>query len=63
MDWQQIVALAVVLATAGIMLGRLRRGRGSAGACHCGGDSDRSRVSVTYRARKGERPQIIVKGR
>ena len=63
MDWQQIVALTVVLATAGLMAGRLLRGRGSAGACHCGVDSDRPRASVTYRARKGERPEIIVKGR
>jgi hypothetical protein len=66
MDWQQLVSLAIVGA-AGILVlrGRLRRGRMDLGrdtACGCCAASHEvSPSSVVFRARKGKRPQVIVK--
>jgi len=65
-DWQQIVSLMVVAATAGALLwSRFRRRKFSfARDTHCGcstaGPSS-AKVSIVFRARKGERPRIVLK--
>jgi hypothetical protein len=66
MDWQQAVSLLIIAATAGMFLwGRVRRRRFSLERdTHCGcasPDGPASKSSIVFRARKGERPQIIVK--
>ena len=67
MDWQQAAALGIVAATAGaFVLGRLRRRRFDFGRdTHCGCSSPSSgpasKSSVIFRARRGERPEIIIK--
>ena len=66
MDWQQIVSLLIVAATAGAFLrARLRANRNKLErATHCGCSSrgqSASPGSIVFHARKGERPQIIVK--
>ena len=66
MDWQQIIALAIVAVTAGLMAWfrfrprRLGRGHGACCGCSSGADSV-PRETVVFHARKGERPQIIVR--
>jgi len=67
-DWQQIVSLMVVAATAVALLGsRLRRRRFSfARDTHCGcSTAGRSPAqgAIVFRARKGERPQIVLKAK
>jgi len=66
MDWQQAVSLLIVAATAGLFLwARFRRRKFSlerdthCGCASAGGPASKS--SIVFRARKGERPQIIVK--
>jgi len=65
-DWQQIVSLIVVAATAGALLwSRFRRRKFSfARDTHCGcstaGQSS-AQGSILFRARKGQRPQIVLK--
>ena len=66
MDWQQVVTLLIVVLTAGLfILARFRRRRSKTGcgsACGCAGAaSETPKISVTYKARKGERPQIITR--
>ncbi|HAV63594.1 MAG TPA: hypothetical protein DCY13_14665 [Verrucomicrobiales bacterium] len=65
MDWQEIVALAVVVLTVALFVRaavRHRRRRGIEGSCHCaGGASGGLPVSTVLRGRKGERPQLVVK--
>ena len=66
MDWQQIIALAIVAVTAGLMAWfrfRPRRWGHSHGAClGCSSMAGSvGRETVVLRARKGERPQIIVR--
>jgi hypothetical protein len=66
MDWQQAAALLIVAGTAALLLrGRLRRQRFSlARDTHCGcagGNPGGPQGSILYHARKGERPQVIVK--
>jgi len=66
MDWQQAVSLLIVAATAGLFLwARFRRRKFSLERdTHCGCASPggpASKGSIVFRARKGERPQIIVK--
>jgi hypothetical protein len=67
-DWQQIVSLAIV-ATAAAMLaaGKLRRPKFSfARVTHCGCSAVHQTSpgnSIIFRARKGERPQVVVKMR
>ena len=68
MDWQQAVSLLIIAATAGLfLLGRFRRRKFSLERdTHCGcasPDGPVSKSSIVFRARKGERPQIIVKSR
>lgn len=65
MDWQQIVALAIVGIAAFLLVRSQLRPRGhclsKAGPCGCSATGPAPKGSITYRARKGERPQVIVK--
>jgi hypothetical protein len=66
MDWQQAVSLLIIAVTAGLfILERFRRRKFSLGRdTHCGCASPAgaaSKSSIVFRARKGERPQIIVR--
>jgi hypothetical protein len=68
MDWQQLVSLIVVASAAVLLLGsRFRRRKFSFERdTHCGcaaiqGSSLQS--SIIFRARKGERPEVLVKMR
>ena len=68
MDWQQLVSLVVVASAAVLLLGsKFRRRKFSfARDTHCGcaanqGSSPQS--SIIFRARKGERAQVLVKMR
>jgi hypothetical protein len=65
-DWQQTISLLIVAATAGIFLrARFRRRKFRFDRdTHCGCASPGQsgpQGSIVFRARKGERPQIIVK--
>jgi hypothetical protein len=65
-NWQQLVSLTVVGITAGIMVYRRVRPRkfALARATHCGCSSaGRSNPAntVVFRARRGERPQVLFK--
>jgi len=66
MDWQQAVSLFIVAITAGVFLrARLHRRKFKFQQdTHCGCSSPggaASQNSIVFHARKGERPQIIVK--
>jgi hypothetical protein len=66
MNWQQTVSLGIVGATAANLLwNRVRRRKFSlARDTHCGCASVRQPApqgSIIYRARKGERSQVLVK--
>jgi hypothetical protein len=66
MNWQQVAALGIVGLTAAIFLfskfSRRKAGSGCGAGCGCSASSAApSRESVVFHARKGERPQIIVK--
>ncbi|HZM03276.1 MAG TPA: hypothetical protein VFC44_09645 [Candidatus Saccharimonadales bacterium] len=64
MDWQKIVSLSIVAATAGLFArAKLRRRKFSfARDTHCGCASPSgSKASIVFHARKGQRPQIRVK--
>jgi len=67
MDWQQIVALIIVAVTGALFVrARLRRRKAKFpcdSGCGCSSSSPAPGPSVTYHARKGERPEIIVKMR
>ncbi len=68
MDWQQLVSLMIVAAAAGLLLaGRLRRRRFSFHRdtpCGCAaGGASAPQGSIVFRARKGERPEVLVKMR
>jgi len=68
MDWQQWASLSIVAAAAILLAGSMFRSRkkpGRGGSCVCpGAGSDFPRQnSIVYRARKGERPEIVVKWR
>ncbi|PYJ07314.1 MAG: hypothetical protein DME25_04140 [Verrucomicrobia bacterium] len=68
MDWQQLVSLVIVAAAVGLLVGsKLRRRRFSFERdTHCGcaaaGPATRQN-SIVFRARKGERPEVLVKMR
>jgi hypothetical protein len=64
MDWQKIASLVIVAVTAGTFLwAKLRKRKFSfEHDTHCGcGSSAGSKNSIIFHARKGQRPQIIVK--
>jgi hypothetical protein len=66
MNWQQAVSLAIVASVAGLFLrGRFRRRKFSFERdTHCGcsasGQSE-TKSSIIFHARKGERPEVVVK--
>lgn len=64
MDWQQLVALAIVAIAAALLLWRWLRPRkpfsGRAGTC-CGAPASPTQGSIVFHARKGERRKIIIK--
>ncbi len=66
MDWQQLVSLFIVAAV-GVLLvwGKFRRRRlGLHRQTHCGcavaGLGAASQGSILFRARKGQRPEVVV---
>ena len=67
MNWQQLVSLTIVGVAAVLLLSsRFRRRKFSFERdthCGCGGSGREagSQPSVIYRARKGERPQIVIR--
>jgi hypothetical protein len=66
MDWQQLTALAIVVITAAIFIWqRFRRRKFSfEHSTHCGcsaAGQTPPRGSIIFRARKGERPEVVVK--
>jgi hypothetical protein len=68
MDWQQLVSLVIVAATAGLLLARgLRRRKFSFGRdthCGCAGaNAGGTQGSILFHARKGQRPEVVVKMR
>lgn len=67
MDWQELAALTIVVLTAATFLwSRFRRRRFSferhtGCGCSAGGGQNASGQSIIFHARKGERPQVLVK--
>jgi hypothetical protein len=65
MAWQEFAALSIVALTAAVFAWRLVRPRRLGGnkglACSCAGASAGSMPSMVFKARKGERVQILVK--
>jgi hypothetical protein len=67
MDWQEVTALVIVGATTGAFVwGRIRRRYRRFSLerdthCGCSKGEPASAASVIYRARKGERPEIVVR--
>jgi hypothetical protein len=66
MDWQQLVSLTIVSAAAVLLLRARFRPRKLSfqRATHCGGCShgvSAPQHSIIFRARKGERPQVLIK--
>ena len=68
MDWQQLLSLCIV-AAAGVLLvgGKFRRGKFNlVRDTHCGcsaGNQSGPQGSIVFRARKGQRPEVLVKMR
>ena len=64
-DWQQVLSLCIVALAAGALLwGRVRRRKFSFQRdTHCGCSTDHAptRSAVIFHARKGARPQVVVK--
>lgn len=65
-DWQQIVALAIVAVTAALLVwSRVRRRRFKFGRdTHCGCSAPGAtapKSSIIFHGRKGETPRVIVK--
>jgi hypothetical protein len=66
MDWQAMGSLLIVAATAGLLLwSKFRRRKFSFQRdTHCGCSaipSSAPQSSIVFRARKGERPEVLVK--
>lgn len=65
MDWQQISALVIVATAAvGLAWGQFRRRRASSGCdahCGCASRATGNPEKMIFRARKGERSQVVVK--
>jgi len=68
MDWQQWVSLMIVAGAAGLMAwSKFHRPKFSfARDTHCGCSANHASTgqnSIVFRARKGERPEVLVKRR
>jgi hypothetical protein len=68
MDWQQLVSLTIVSASAVLLLRAKFRPRKFSFQrdSHCGGCSHANTApqhTIIFRARKGERPQVVIKPR
>ncbi|HWX22715.1 MAG TPA: hypothetical protein VN578_22660 [Candidatus Binatia bacterium] len=68
MDWQQLVSLMLVAAAAALLLaGKLRRRRFQFQRdthCGCGSVAQSApQNTIIFRARKGQRPEVLVKMR
>jgi hypothetical protein len=66
MDWQQLLALLIVASTAGLFLwSKLRRQKFSFEKdTHCGCSAGKQigpTQTIQFKARKGERPSIVVR--
>ncbi len=66
MDWQQLTALAIVGIAAFLLIRSRLRPRGHClskdNPCGCSaGNAPAPKGSIVFRARKGQRPQVIVK--
>lgn len=66
-DWQTVVSLLLVAAAAiGLLWGRFRKRKKHFhrdSPCGCVSEPSNPQQSIIFRARKGERPQIIVKNK
>jgi hypothetical protein len=67
-DWQQLIALLIVAGTVSVLVLRAvkRRRRGgvgqcAGGGCGCGGATGEDKPRIIFHARKGERPEVIIK--
>jgi hypothetical protein len=64
-DWQQTVSLIIVAGAVGALLwSRLSRRKFSFARdthCGCSTTGQSTQQSIVFRARKGERPQVVVK--
>jgi hypothetical protein len=68
MDWQQLVSLLIVIFAAVLLLGRKFRRHSFSFQrdTHCGCaavPSTAPQSSIVFRARKGQRPEVLVKMR
>ena len=68
MEWQQAVSLGIVVVTAGLLFGsKLRRRKFDFRRdTHCGCQpvhQTAPQSSIVFRARKGQRPEVLVKMR
>jgi hypothetical protein len=66
MDWQQPLALIIVATAAALLLwGRMRRRKFQFGRdthCGCSSPADAgSKSTITFSARKGEKPRVFVR--
>jgi hypothetical protein len=67
MDWQEITALAITAATVAVFAwSRWRRRQFDFRRdthCGCSPAADAPQGSIVFHARKGERPQVIIKAK
>jgi hypothetical protein len=65
MDWQQIIALAIVAAAAGLLFwGRARRRKFNLQRdthCGCSSGDAAPKSTIVFHARKGQRPTVTMK--
>jgi hypothetical protein len=66
MEWQQVIALGIVVITAMLFVfSRFRKRKGffkKGGTCGCSaGGSAQPGASITFHTRKGQRPEVIVR--
>jgi hypothetical protein len=61
-DWQQAISLVIVVVTAGLLArSKFRRKFSFERDTHCGCAPAAARQTIVFRARKGERRQVVVK--